>query len=440
MNRRASFLHGICIVFSALALWGFTEGSAHAVTGWISGSVQLWNKNGDYCPTTNSCVGSRYPQSQFNTWQPLSNAFVNIYDAAGNFIGQGGTSNTGTFTATWTASVMPAQIRVRFFPYQKEGRFFFAQTDGLLYNWFTGLITTTASSAASPQSIGASFLGSSAAPDAFANAYWAGEREWRDVFNLVGVLQAGYTNVQIRGFADSIAGYLESCPTSCAFGPSKQVQLDANAGFSPQARVMHEMGHIATYVTHNWMLTGNYNWPNTTGSSGWSQTSAEWGDAGFEEAFATHYGSIAFWGDNAATPTTCLSSATCYTAAGAPFAGTDIEASSFPFATNNCSTVATNPESRWPLSHMRFFWDVFDNHNDADGDAYSANQGDFWKHLHNLAWYPEGTEVNQINEPWNPARTAVTEPDGRGSTSYAANYAANVVNISLLRIDNCSPP
>jgi hypothetical protein len=83
---------------------------------------------------------------------------------------------------------------------------------------------------------------------------------------------------------------------------------------------------------------------------------------------------------------------------------------------------------------------VFDNHNDADGDSYSANQGDFWKHLHNLAWYPEGTETNQIDEPWNPTRTAVTELDGRGSTSYAANYAANVVNISLLRVDNCSPP
>jgi hypothetical protein len=265
-------------------------------------------------------------------------------------------------------------------------------------------------------------------------------REWRDVFNLVGVLQAGYTNVEIRGFADTIAGFQGTCTTSCAYGPTKHVQLDAAAGFSPQARVMHEMGHIATYVTHNWALTGNYNWPNTTGSSGWSQTSAEWSVSAFEEAFATHYGSIAFWGDNAVTPTTCLTSATCYDGTGTPFAGTDIEATSYPYATNNCSTSPTAPESRWPLSHMRFFWDVFDNHNDADGDTYTANQGDFWKHLHNLAWYPEGTGANQIDEPWNTARTAVTELDGRGSTSYATNYAANVVNISLLRVDNCSPP
>jgi hypothetical protein len=432
-------LRGLLIAVSAVVALGVGATSAHAATGWISGSVKLWNANGNYCPTTNACVGSRYPQSQFHTWQPLSNAYVNVYDAAGTFIGQGGTGTDGTFTASWTAPVAPTQIRVRFFPYQKENRFFFAQPDGLLYNWFTGLITRGASSPSSPQPIGTYFLGSSAAPDPYANAYWAGEREWREVFNLVGVLQANFTNVEIRGFVDNIPGFRGNCPTSCANGPAKQVQLDDNAGFSPQARVMHEMGHIASYVTHAWQRTNNYNWPNTTGSGGWSKTSAEWSVSGFEEAMATHYGSIAFWADNAASPTTCLSSLTCYSALGNPLTGTNLEATSFPFSVNNCSTSSTSPESRWPLSHMRFLWDVFDNHNDADGDSYSANHGDFWKHLANLAWYPEGTGTNQIDEPWNANRTAVTELDGRGSISYAANYAANVVNIGILRIDNCAP-
>jgi hypothetical protein len=424
-----------------LAALGAGATSADAATGWISGSVNLWNANGDYCPSTNSCVGSKYPQSQFHTWQPLANAFVNVYDGAGTFIGQGGTGTDGTFTVSWTAPAKPAQLRVRFFAAQKDSRFFFAEPNGNWYNWFTGLIPTGTSSASSPQSIGGWGLGSSTAPDPYANAYWAGEREWREVFNLVGVLQANFTGVEIRGFANTITGYRGTCNTSCAYGPAKQVQLDANAGFSPQARVMHEMGHIASYVTHAWQLTGNYNWPNTSGTDGWSQSSAEWSDAAFEEAFATHYGSIAFWADNATTPTTCLSATTCYSATGAPLSGANLEASSFPHATNNCGTSSSNPEARWPLSHMRFLWDVFDNHNDADGDSYTANQGDFWRHLHNLAWYPEGTGTNQIDEPWNAARTQVTELDGRGSTSYVANYQANVAaSISTLRIDNCSPP
>lgn len=81
-----------------------------------------------------------------------------------------------------------------------------------------------------------------------------------------------------------------------------------------------------------------------------------------------------------------------------------------------------------------------DNHNDADGDQYTANQGDFWKHLANLALYAEGTGTNQIDEPWNSDYSAVTEKDGRGSSSYVANYAANVTDTAILRTDNCSPP
>jgi hypothetical protein len=125
---------------------------------------------------------------------------------------------------------------------------------------------------------------------------------------------------------------------------------------------------------------------------------------------------------------------------GAPSANTDLEASSYPYGTNNCITDPSNPEARWPLSAMRYFWDVFDNHNDADGDDYSANQGNFWQHLANLAWYPEGTGTYQIDEPWNLPRDMVSEPDGRGSLSYTMNYKANVVETGILRVDNCGPP
>jgi hypothetical protein len=176
------------------------------------------------------------------------------------------------------------------------------------------------------------------------------------------------------------------------------------------------------------------------GAPFWCQTCAEWGAAAFEEAWATHYGSVTLWADNAESPTTCLSSGTCYDSTGAPFFGTDLEASSYPHEENNCDANTANPEARWPLSAMRYFWDVYDNHNDADGDTYSASQGNFWQHFANLAWYPEGTDTNQIDEPWNSTYTAVTEPDGRGSTSYFVNYDANVTYTGTLWADNCAPP
>jgi hypothetical protein len=215
------------------------------------------------------------------------------------------------------------------------------------------------------------------------------------------------------------------------------VQLDPNAAFQPQARILHELGHIATYVANPWKIGENYTYG---GNAGWIQAGAEYGSAAFEEAFATHYGSVAWWWDNATTPTTCLSTATCYTS-GNPSANTDIEATSFPHSTNNCSFAAGNAEARWPLSAMRFFWDVFDNHNDADGDSYSANHGDFWQHLAMLAFYPQGTDTDQIEEPWNATKTTITEPDGRGSRSYSNNYvnSAHLQSIEVLRVDNCGP-
>lgn len=202
---------------------------------------------------------------------------------------------------------------------------------------------------------------------------------------------------------------------------------------------MHELGHIADYVTKPWTVAADGTW-NGDATNSWGPTTGEWGHMAFNEAIATHYGSIAFWWDNATTPTTCLSASTCYTA-GAPSANTNIEASSYPFNTNNCSYAAAAPESRWPLSVMRYLWDVYDSHNDADGDDYSASVTDFWRHLSNTSYYPDGLETNQINEPWSVGaggQWVLTEKDGRGAVSSQANYAS-VHSTELLRADNCWP-
>jgi len=438
-------LRRICFVAAAvfLTIAGFVA-PAQAVTGYVTGTWSLWNKNGNYCPSTNGCAGAYFVQSGFDQLWPISNGSIWVVDSSGAIIGTGSTDDNGNYTVAWSRSTFPSQIGVKVFPYQKEGRFWFANTAGqLINNWF-GLVNTAANTTlTSPQNVGSWYVGSSAAPDPFYNSYWAAEWQWRYTMNLVGVLISNFTGVEIRGFANTINGFRGTCNTSCAWGPAKQVQLDQNAGLSPQARVMHELGHIATYVTHNWQITGDYTWSppgQPPGASSWCQNCPEWADAAFEEAFATHYGSITFWADNAVSPTTCLSSGTCYDGTGTPFSGTDIEATSYPHTVNNCNTTSSNPEARWPLSAMRYFWDVFDNHNDADGDTYSANQGDFWKHLYNLGWYPEGTGLNQINEPWNSTLTSIDNKDGRGSSSYSTNYANNVTSTNLLRIDNCSPP
>src|SRR5690606_18517219 len=121
-------------------------------------------------------------------------------------------------------------------------------------------------------------------------------------------------------FQDNIPGFLGNATSSVAEGATRRVQLDSAAGFAPQARVMHELGHIASYVTHPWQFTRDYTWapssppgaPEPGAAGKWQFTTAEWGVSGFEEAFATHYGSVAFWNDNSVNPTSCLSTGNCY--------------------------------------------------------------------------------------------------------------------------------
>jgi hypothetical protein len=228
-----------------------------------------------------------------------------------------------------------------------------------------------------------------------------------------------------------------SCPNSCTDPVNKRVQLDDQAQWSPQGRIMHELGHIATYTARPWKKVSVYNYDGT--GEYWDWATPEFGSAAFEEAMASHYGNMTFWNRHASvTPTTCTSNGfTCYSGAGATLPNTDFELTSFPAATNNCIVN----ESLFPISAMRFLWDVYDNRNDATGDTYSAGSGDFWQHASLMQLYEAGTSLHQHEDPWNPTKTAVTEPHGRASASYAWNYVnrAYLPSIDMLRTVNCSP-
>jgi uncharacterized Rmd1/YagE family protein len=316
--------------------------------------------------------------------------------------GQSSTDDNGIYKVSWTRSTKPTQFKVSAVMHYKDNIFRLANTAGTTMRFDTNLITTAASSSyLAPQNVGTWWKGGTNDPDPYANSYWAAERLWRYVLSQVGYSLDNFTDVEIRGFSNDTPGFLGSQPTSGAQGATKRVQLDADAGFKPQARVMHELGHIATYLTHPWLVASDYTWSppgQPAGPSVWGQTTPEWGVSAFEEAFSTHFGSIAFWGANAVTPTTCLSQTTCY-AAGIPIAGSNIETTSYPYDTNNCGTAVDNPEDRWP----------------------------------------EGTGLYQNEDPWNSDKTALDNRDGRGSTSYCVNYKAYIQDIDTLHIDNCWP-
>ena len=88
---------------------------AKAVTGYVQGSWYFWNKNGNYCPSSNTCAGARYTQSMYDGLLPVSNATIWVVDSSWAIIGVGSTDNDGNYTVAWSRSTFPDQIGVRVF-------------------------------------------------------------------------------------------------------------------------------------------------------------------------------------------------------------------------------------------------------------------------------------------------------------------------------------
>lgn len=423
--------------------------SAEAASGFVRGNFKTWNRNGNFCDSTlQACAGSRYPKAgNFDVAVPFMNGRVEVWQG-NDRIGFGTSDANGDFTVSWSSDTL-TNARVRWMSEHGNGRFVINDTNGLRMNNNSGTFTlTNATTAGSPQPVGSWVGGTSANPDWWMNLYWAAERQFRQTINLVGALQGPYTGVEIRGIDSgaALSGFITAdgvCDTSCASGSLKRVQIDSlNSALSPQARMLHEAGHVASYLLKPFVSGSNYCWtqagatapPAGQPACTWGRLSAEWAAASFEEAFATFFGDVTFWSATATDPTTCNSSARC-----AVNAANRIEETHYAGATNNCSTAAANPENRWPMSTLRTLWDAYDVQNDATNETFQEGAGNFWRLFANMTQFPNGVGNNQIDEPWlSTAYTTIDNYDGRSIRDYTAWYA-NWLDIDDAADVNCDP-
>jgi hypothetical protein len=423
-------------------------GSALAATGVVSGNFKIWNKNGSFCDSAlQDCTGAAYSKSQFDNIQPYRNGRVEVWRGS-TVIGQGQSDGSGNFSVTWTSGSLTNAF-VRFFAQDKDNHFFIADTNGLRMNTNTPTFTLTAgTTAGSPQNVGSyADAGSSAAATWYNNLYWGAALEWTNAFSLSGALAASYNGVEVRGVAATMNNFLGSCPTSCATGVSKRVQIDSvGSAFSPQGRIMHESGHVANYLLkpyHGTPGTNAYCWDTADSTSpvppatscSWSRNSPEWGVAAFEEALATFSADNTLWYPNAVDPTSCTTQGRCSNTS-----TNRIEETHYAYDTNSCDVTDATPESRWPISGQRLLWDIYDDHDDADGDTVAEGAGAFWHMYANMTTYATGVADHAIDEPWSSTSyTTVTKWDGRGMSDYAVHYGTNYTSVGTLSVDNCSP-
>ncbi|UQA56925.1 hypothetical protein [Polyangium aurulentum] len=406
--------------------------AAMASSGVLTGTLYFWNKNGNYCPSTETCTGANYKESKYDTIVGIPEAKLQVIRASDNVvIGTTTLTTTGGYTVSWSsAGTGNVTAYLRLIYEHKDGVFRMKTTSGSVYaNLSANFTLTNATTAGSPQSFSWQW-GTSASPITYANAYWAGWMTYQLLDNSNRMVN-NFTDVDVYGFDNSAPCSGTSCAdcgTSCARGQyenaganpawaqqKKTVVLDANAAYKPAERMMHEFGHIADYAARKYRFGTGYGYD---GDTGWSSTSLEWRPSALHEGYATFVSMVSLYDDIATEPRTCLSSSHCYTS------GHDVEESH----QGSCTTE----EGRMAISATRFFWDIIDTPNDGSDsldhsfyvfpDSVAA-----WPCPNYPACYADGELHDQFSSVSSNLASTTVSP-GEEDEGNAWDYRNNMLN------------
>jgi hypothetical protein len=428
-------------VLFASVLGALLAGTEVRANCWGEASFQLrlYQNQGNYCPTasdpTRDCSDTTYTEAGYNVIQAVAGTTVYLRKAGGQqLLGTAITDASGNATISWFdpdiqcfTSDTTAVISWRF--EHGDGRFQVFSIDGNTWSAASGTHTLIRYTA---QNLGTFTRGSAASPDPLANVYDGASRMWSSLNNSAR-MRSYFTGVAIRAFEPSPPNANIQCPTSCAFGPTNTIRLDSSAAYRPQARVMHEMGHIASQRAHpgqSYSTTADYTFD---GVAGWTMTSAEYSSASFEEGFATFAGNRTIYRQSNTNPTNCNGIGVCSTAANNLY---ELSAGS-----GNCvgGTAAANFNQRAAINVLRYLQDLYDANADFAADT---NQLSFAATFDSLnEFLANGTGNRGENEAYNAALTAIDDLDGHCTTDYEAAYQIqNGIDTDAIRLNNCDQP
>ncbi|MCY0994094.1 hypothetical protein OV203_43600 [Nannocystis sp. ILAH1] len=391
----------------------FAAGAAEASSGALKGTLRFVNKNGGFCPTGENCLGAAYPQTSYNKLTGIPEVRIQLIRASDGFLlGSGNTNSAGQYTITWstqdaTTSDVTAYLKVRYVHYQN--RFLFHQLsttthkewEGKTANFTLDHGTTTGA----PQLNWGNWDWGTVTTDRIANLYWAAYMMWAKL-KLSPRMVSYFINVDILAF-EKLKGSVpvtdSTCQgTSCARPWMKNIDpptrpnwaekkltivLDGVAAtpYKPQSRMMHEMGHIADFVSGpqaGLLRQVGYCYDEAS-NCGWHTWSAEYRPTALSEGMATFLAVSAFHNGDATAAYVCDANGNstkpyerhCYPNTGHP-SSESIE--------DRAPGMCLAPEGRRALNAMRFFWDIYDTH--ADGT--DATDLDFISILDSQAVWP----------------------------------------------------
>ncbi|MDG2304727.1 MAG: hypothetical protein P8R42_08735 [Candidatus Binatia bacterium] len=406
------------LLFGALAFFTMTA-AAEAASGVVNGRLRFYQNQGNYCPSSRTCTAARYRQADYNINSRVRDVKVYLVAESGGVIGQGTTNSNGDYQISWYKFLWPWQslgrARIEWYGEHRDGRFALKTSSGGRWVFWTPWSNITAGTTSSNrQSLGTRTWGNSSSPHALANLYDGAVRMWRDSLNSSNRMRNSFNGIEIRAYDST------TCPTSCASGPNKRIIIDSSgSAYRPQARVMHEMGHIASYLSKARRACVDYTFG---GNAGWNMTSSEWGCAGFEEAVATFFGDRAIYWAASPQPTSCNSAGVC--------------GSSTSIETSTGSGSCVTGESRQPRTANRYLRDLYDSVNETN----DGNTIGFSRFFDTLARFNNGSSNRAVDEPWNWWGTSLDDRDGRSARDFRAHIEGLTGSSTSSNFtNNCSP-
>lgn len=392
--------------------------------GLVVGNLGFYENEGNFCPTSRDCTGAKYLQEQYNTTQAIANVKVYVERVSdGEKIGQSTTDDSGLFGIFWydpsTSGDTNAQIA--WYGEQKDLRFRITASDGGSWRWWWPVTLSDRA----VTNVGWGVWGWSGGAHALSNLYSGAQRMWANSLSQTNRMDAYFSGVEIRAF-DETACSDTTKGTSCANEPLNRITIGSeNSAYKPQARVQHEMGHIASYrasrdQSRHSLGSSDYNFG---GSRGWAYDTAEYAEVQFEEGVATHLSTVALYYEDAVSPFTCDSEYYC------PIGGI----LSFNLETSSGTNCGTN-ENRWPINAMRYFWDNYDSNTDYPGENLSRG---VWEVVDTIDAFDNGTSNRQKDEMWNSSFTSLIDRDGRSCIDFRENWITWGTDSTTQLANNC---
>ncbi len=426
---------------------------AQSNSGFVEGRIEFFSNQSEYCNQNSAfgpvrdCTGALVTDAHVRTFRPIVGALIEVRGPSNNVIGSGVTDGNGDFFIRWSTSGSFNPNRINWIA--KNGAFRVVDPND---NDTTFLVRNDISLFAGGTTVhtGTIQYGNSANPNPLINLYDSLWKSWENVLQHSSKISSRIGNPPVRARAfNATACFGTSNPfNACTSATQKIITFGGpSIAFELINGAPHEMGHIASTLSQPGIKKASrdpagqaYCAEGEATPCGWTYTPnprgatppflREFTGTSFEEGFASFHAVATVYGFQATQPVICDR----FTTAGSP-----CQNDAFTYNVEDApgfNGSFCGDAFNWPLTVIRYLWDIFDNRQDSNIGAVNNCNGftggltdqeshAYFKIIDTMDGYGTGTGNHERDEPWTSDRSAIDGHHGRNHKDFWWNFANN---------------